>query len=248
MLQSGNQVVGAFARIPAVEVVEMLAHAGSDFVIIDTEHTPVGWETVSAMVLAADASGTVPIQRVSSGPRDLISRALDTGAHGVMVPQIEDAESAALAVNATRYGPGGSRGTAGTRRMGYGMKMGYSEYVTAANDSMLTILQIETKAGVDAVEDIVAVDGIDCIFIGLTDLSVSLGHPGEYGHPMVDDAVDLILSTCGKVGTPVGVPVSNAVMAATYLARGVQLVAGSDMGMFGPAARSFIEGVRPSND
>lgn len=245
-LQSGGNVAGAFVRIPAVEIVEMLAHAGSDFVILDTEHTPVGWETLAAMVLAADATGTVPIVRVPSGPRDLVSRALDTGAHGIMVPQIEDAETASVAVTATRYGPGGSRGTAGTRRMGYGMKMGYPEYVAAANDSVLTLLQIETQAGVDSIESIVAIGGVDCIFIGLTDLSVSLGRPGEYRHPDVETAVDRVLSVCNGAGIPVGVPVSNAAMAAEYATRGVRLVAGSDMGMFGPAARSFFEGVQTS--
>jgi len=245
-LQSGGHVAGAFVRIPAVEIVEMLAHGGSDFVILDTEHTPVGWETLAAMVLAADASGTVPIVRVPSGPRDLISRALDTGAHGIMVPQVEDAETTAVAVAATRYGPGGSRGTAGTRRMGYGMKMGYPEYVAAANDSVLTLLQVETQAGVDSLESIVAVGGMDCIFIGLTDLSVSLGHPGEYHHPDVEIAVERVISVCDGAGIPVGVPASSAAMAAEYVARGARLVAGSDMGMFGPAARSFLEGVHAS--
>jgi 2-keto-3-deoxy-L-rhamnonate aldolase RhmA len=245
-LQSGGPVAGAFVRIPAVEIVEMLAHGGSDFVILDTEHTPVGWETVAAMVLAADASGTVPILRVPSGSRDIISRALDTGAHGVMVPQVEDAATAAVAVTATRYGPGGSRGAAGTRRMGYGMKMGYPEYVAAANDSVLTLLQIETQAGVDSIESIVAVGGIDCIFVGLTDLSVGLGHPGEYHHPDVETAVERVLSVCNEARIPVGVPASSVAMAAEYVARGVRLVAGSDMGMFGPAARGFLEGVRAS--
>ena len=114
-LASGGTVVGSFVRMSSVEVTEICAHAGCDFVIIDMEHAPVTWERAAAMVIAAEAAGTVPILRVSNWSRDLITRALDAGAHGVMLPQIDTAAAARDAVGATRYGPGGTRGTAGNR-------------------------------------------------------------------------------------------------------------------------------------
>ncbi len=98
-LASGGTSIGSFIRVNSIEIVEICAHAGCEFVIIDTEHSPVGWERTQAMILAAEAAGTVPILRVSNWSRDLVTRGLDSGAHGIMVPQIETAETAAGGVD-----------------------------------------------------------------------------------------------------------------------------------------------------
>ena len=246
-LSSGATVVGSFIRMPTPEVAEICAHAGCDFVIVDSEHTPVGWEKIASIIVSAENAGTTPILRVSNSSRDLISRGLDAGAHGIMIPQIEDGPTAAAALAATRYGPGGTRGTAGNTRTGYGMKMGYSDYVEAANDAVFVALQIESSTGVEAVSDIAAAEGLDCIFIGLTDLSVNLGYPGDYGHATVEKEVDEIFAKSAELGIPVGVPVADHEMAEKYIQRGARFIAGGDVGMFGKAVRSFVEGVRRSS-
>lgn len=245
-LSDGGTLVGSFIRMPTPEIAEICAHAGCDFVIVDAEHTPVGWERIAAIIVAAENAGTTPILRVSNPSRDLVSRGLDAGAHGIMIPQVEDHATAASVIAATRYGPDGTRGTAGNMRTGYGMKIAYPEYVSAANDSVFVVLQIESSKGVEAVTDIASVERIDCIFIGLTDLSVNLGHPGDYQHAMVEEQVDRILQVSADLGVPVGVPVSDHEMAETYIRRGARFIATGDVGMFGRAVRGFVEGVHRS--
>jgi 4-hydroxy-2-oxoheptanedioate aldolase len=245
-LARGETVVGSFIRVPSPEIAEMCGHASCDFVIVDTEHTPVGWERVASIITAAENVGTSPILRVSNPSRDLVSRGLDAGAHGIMIPQIESPETARDVIAATRYGPGGTRGTAGNTRSGFGMKIPYSEYVDAANEAMLTVLQVESASAVSVVDEIAAVEGIDCLFIGLADLSVNLGRPGDYDHPLVDEQVERVLASAARLGVPTGVPVSGPEMAKSYLDRGVQFIAAGDVGLFAKAVRSFVEGVRES--
>lgn len=245
-LSDGATVVGSFIRIPAPEIAELCAHAGCDFVIVDAEHTPVGWERISAMIIAAENAGTTPILRVSNHSRDLISRGLDTGAHGIMIPQVEERVTASSAVSATRYGPGGTRGTAGNMRTGYGMVMSYADYVEAANHAVFVVLQIESSTGVEAAAEISSVEGIDCLFIGLTDLSVDLGYPGEYEHKTVEEHVERIFEVAAELGLAVGVPVSDEAMAERYVKRGARFIAAGDVGVFGRAIRGFVEGVRRS--
>lgn len=240
-IASNGHVFGLFTRMPALEVVEICGHAGCDFVIVDREHGPIGWERTAAMVAAAENVGITPLVRVSRGTRDLISRALDTGAHGVMVPQIESAGAARDAVAATRYGVDGTRGSAGNPRNGYGLVMGYADYMPAANAATFVVIQVESSAAVENVEEIAAVEGIDCLFVGLTDLSVDLGHPGEYEHPEVDSCLDRVFAAAAENEVPVGVPVADPGMANRYLSRGAALVATGDTGLFARSVAGFVE-------
>jgi 2-keto-3-deoxy-L-rhamnonate aldolase RhmA len=111
---------------------------------------------------------------------------------------------------------------------------------------MLVMLQIESVRAVSAVEEIAAVEGIDCLFIGLTDLSVDLGYPGLYDHRAVEEQVERILSAAVARGLVVGVPVANAAMAQSYAARGVRILAGGDIGLFAAGVTNFVREVRPS--
>mgnify|MGYP002624476093 CR=1 FL=1 len=246
-LAGGDLVVGVFVRMPSLEVVEISGHAGFDCVIIAGEHAPLGWERIAALVAAAENTGITPLIRVSNGTRDLISKGLDTGAHGIMVPQIESPQAAAEAVAAATYGPGGTRGTAGNSRTGYGTVMSYAEYVGPANEAKVVIIQIESVAGVERVEEIAAVQGIDCLFIGLTDLSVNLGVPGEYTHPEVEKCVTRTIAAAADHGIAVGVPAVDPEMAKSYIDKGARFVGTGDTGLFGSSVRSFVEGTRKSN-
>jgi 4-hydroxy-2-oxoheptanedioate aldolase len=247
LLAEGGPAIGVFVRMPSLEVVEMCGHAGCDFIIVDGEHAPLGWERVAALVMATENAGMTPLIRVSNGTRDLISRGLDSGAHGVMVPQIESAQAARDAVAAATYGPEGTRGTAGNTRTGYGMVMGYDEYVRPANEAKVVVIQIESAASVENIEEIAAVDGIDCLFVGLTDLSVNLGYPGDYSHPEVEEHLDRVFTAAANQGIPIGVPAADPEMASRYIKRGVRLIGTSDTGLFGRSVKGFVEGIDRSN-
>ena len=246
-LAAGGTSVGTFMRVNSIEIVEVSAHAGCDFVIIDTEHSPVGWERIQTMIIAAEAAGTVPILRVSNWSRDLITRGLDAGAHGIMVPQVETAEVAAAAVAATRYGPEGTRGTAGNRRATYGLRMPLNEYTDAANASTFVSLQIESVAAVHNVDAIASVPGIDVLLVGLADLSVDLGLSGNWNHPLVMEHVDRIIEACEAHNIAFGVPAPTAELATHYLERGARFIAAGDIGLFAQAMKGFLAEVKSSS-
>lgn len=245
-LAAGESAIGTFVRIPAPDAVELCGHAGCEFVLIDMEHSPITWESAAAMVVAAEAASTVPIIRLSRGDRDFVSRALDIGAHGVMVARVETEEEARAIVAATRYGSDGTRGTAGTRRNAFGLLMSLGEFVPAANRSTFVSVQIETVAAVRNVEAIAGVNGLDCLFVGLSDLSVDLDLPGQWDHPDVLEQVALVQDACDAHGVACGVPVPDAALARTFLERGVRLIATGDVGILGRAMRDFVEEVRAS--
>jgi 2-dehydro-3-deoxyglucarate aldolase/4-hydroxy-2-oxoheptanedioate aldolase len=247
-LAAGETVTGAFIRIPTIETVEICAHAGCQFLIIDLEHTPVDWERASALILATEAAGATSIVRLPTWGRERITTALDAGADGVMIPQVEEARIASEVVAATKYGPTGTRGTATNRNSGFGMRMGLREYLDAANESALVIIQIETVEGVHQAEEIAAVDGVDCIFVGLSDLSVRLGVPGEMEAPALTEALEVINAACRRHGRALGVPVGSVEMGQSLRDRGARLIAVGDVGVLARGMRHFVEGMQQSTD
>ena len=246
MLSDGHVAVGMFLRLPSMELAELCGHAGCDFVLVDMEHSTVTWEQAGAMALAAESAGTVPVLRLSNPARDLVTRALDVGAHGVMVAQVETAGTAREVVAATRYGSGGTRGTAGSRRSGFGLRMPLGKFTEAANRATFVSIQVESVEAVRNVGSIASVPGIDCILAGLSDLTVDLGVSGEWEHPSVVSCAMEIKAACDDNGVAFGVPAPDIGFAARYLDRGARLIATGDVGLFGRAMRSFVEGVRRS--
>lgn len=242
-LAAGGIVVGSFVRTNSTEAVEICAHAGCEFVLVDLEHSATSWQQVSALTIAAEAAGTSPIARVSNAGRDLITRVLDVGAHGVMVAQVGSAATAAAVVAAARYGPEGTRGTAGGRGSGWGMKMTAAEYQQAANGATFVSVQIESRLGVDNVEEIAAVEGLDCIFVGLSDLSSDLGFTGGWDHPALVSSLDRIHTACDAAGVAVGYPAASPDHARQLIERGARVIATADSTQLGLAMRSFTEEV-----
>lgn len=247
-LAAGETVTGAFVRIPTIEAVEICAHAGCQFLIIDNEHTPVDWERTAAMILAAEAAGATSIVRLPTWGRERVTKALDAGADGVMIPQIEDGRVTGGVVAATRYGPSGTRGTATNRNSGYGMKMSLPEYIDAANRSTLVIVQIESVEGVSKADEIAAVDGVDCIFVGLSDLSVRLGVPGDMEAPALLKALAEVGAACTRYGKALGVPVGSAEMALSFRDLGARFIATGDVGVLAKGMRQFVEEMARSAD
>ncbi|WP_254830682.1 HpcH/HpaI aldolase family protein [Haloglomus salinum] len=202
-LRSGDPVVGTWASLADPAVAELLA-PDADFVMLDTEHTPNSLETVTDCARAVDAApgDALPLARVPWNDPVRIKRVLDTGVAGVMVPMVESADEAAAAVEACRYPPGGMRGIAAARASDYGRN--FEAYVETANQEVLTILQIETEAGVENAADIAAVEGVDALFVGPADLSANLGVFAEWSSPELREAIGTVLEAGETAGTPVG--------------------------------------------
>jgi 2-keto-3-deoxy-L-rhamnonate aldolase RhmA len=208
-LRAGDPLVGTWVSLADPAVAELVA-PDADLVFLDTEHTPNSLETLTNCARAVDAAGAtdadatpaLPIARVPWNDPVRIKRVLDTGVAGVMIPMIESAEGARQAVAACRYPPDGDRGIATARASAYGRH--FEAYVDRANEATLTILQIETAAGVENAADIAAVDGVDALFVGPADLSASLGVFGEWSDPALLDAISRVLEAGAATETPVG--------------------------------------------
>jgi 2-keto-3-deoxy-L-rhamnonate aldolase RhmA len=201
-VHSGESVVGTWLSIGHPTVAEVSAELGFDFAVVDAEHTSMSLETVENLTRAVDAAGseTVPIVRVPDADSTRIKRVLDTGVSGVIVPMVETVEQARKVVEATRYPPDGCRGVAGTRASTYGLEL--ANYFERANDELLVVAQIETAEGVENAAAIAAVDGIDALFVGPTDLSASVGRFGETDS--LDTEISAVLDAGRETDTAVG--------------------------------------------
>src|SRR5690348_9792522 len=179
-LAAGQAAFGMSIMIPSPQLVEMAGGLGFDWVLIDCEHGTITLETVELMIMAAEASGVTPIVRPRSKAAADIVEVMDRGAAGVQVPHIVTAADARSAVEAVKFHPVGRRGLAvGTRASGYGYRGSLAEFTALANRESLVCAQIEDEAAVHNIEDILRVDGIDVFFIGPSDLSQSMGYPGN---------------------------------------------------------------------
>jgi 2-dehydro-3-deoxyglucarate aldolase/4-hydroxy-2-oxoheptanedioate aldolase len=163
---------------------QILVQAGAEYALFDMEHTGLGLETLKSMVAACRGLPLAPMVRVPRGEYHFLARALDVGAEGVMVPMVESVEQARAIAEATHYPPKGRRGAAfGFAHDHYSMTGDVGATMRAADARNLIIAQIETERGLDAVEAIAAVEGIDCLWLGHFDLTSFLGIPGQFDHP-----------------------------------------------------------------
>ncbi|RVC65531.1 4-hydroxy-2-oxovalerate aldolase, partial [Mesorhizobium sp. M00.F.Ca.ET.038.03.1.1] len=188
---SRTNLVGSFAAIPHPVAVEVMASSGLDFLCIDWEHAQISRETIEAMVRAADVHRVPAMVRVPGHAPEAIQAALDSGAQGVLVPRVSTAEQAAMAVKASRYPPLGERGVGPGRAAGYGYRI--PEYLAVANGRIVVAVQVETAEGLASIEAIAAVDGIDLIFVGAGDLSVSIDAVGPAGTDKLNAAIKSII-------------------------------------------------------
>lgn len=186
-----TSLVGSFAAIPHPVAVEVMALAGLDFLCIDWEHAQIARDTIEAMVRAADVHRVPAMVRVPGHAPETIQAALDSGAQGVLVPRVSTAAQAAMAVKFSRYPPLGERGVGPGRAAGYGYRI--PEYLAAANDRIVVAVQVETSEGLANIEAIAAVDGVDVIFVGPGDLSVSIDAIAAKGADKLNAAIETII-------------------------------------------------------
>lgn len=246
-MKKGNPMVGIFIPLPAPSLVEMAAACGYDFVIIDNEHGTVEVNGATEnMIMAAYASGIYPVVRVPNIVMGSILKPLDMGAKGIHVPLINTKELAEETVRSAKYPPMGNRGTALSTRAGnYGFSPEKGrKYLDKANENTLIIAAIETKESISNLDDILAVPGIDAVFIGPFDLSVSLGYPTEVTHPVVVNAVKQIMEKTLHAGLQVGIlPVSPA-QAKGYIALGATYLPVSGVGTLNKGLQFMVQGIK----
>lgn len=209
-IKKGEPAFGVSLMFPSPQLVEMVAYAGFDWVLIDCEHGSIGLADVEVMAMAADASGITPIARPRSNASADIQAVMDRGVKGVQVPHVNTRADAERIVSAVKFGPGAGRGlAAGTRpdRWGLGAKM--TDFVAQANATSLVCAQIEHQEAVANLDEILSVDGIDVFFIGPSDLSQSMGHPGDPKAPSVATAIEGSLARIRAAGRTPGMPAAK---------------------------------------
>ncbi|CED82119.1 -dihydroxyhept-2-ene--dioic acid aldolase [Phaffia rhodozyma] len=213
-LKAGEFPLATFMAIPSVRHAQIVSLTGLDAVIVDCEHGNIGDDAMHNSVAAIAAQGVSPIIRVRGTTGDILKRALDTGAHGVMIPQINTAAEAEQVVRYSKFPPQGLRGQ-GSAFPSIAHGLTTPEYMLSANQTLLTIVQIETKAGVENVEEICAVDGVDLVFIGPNDLAQSLlGYvPARGDEPEFVAAIDKIAKAAKAAGKWSGRLVNNGALA-----------------------------------
>lgn len=234
-LQRGDLLLGTMATLPSGSTAEILADAGFDWLFIDAEHGPLDAQDLLQILQAV--SHRIPcLVRVPGCDEVAIKRALDLGAHGIIVPQVNTAQQAADVVRFARYAPAGARGVGLARAHGYGFR--FSEYVAHANDQITVVVQAEHCMAVEHIDAITAVPGIDAVLLGPYDLSASYGHMGQVEHPEVLAGIERVTQACQTAGLPLGYFGVSAEAVKPWIARGYTLiVAGVDVLYLGQGAR-----------
>lgn len=224
----------------------LLKNAGAEFALYCMEHTGVSYETLKPQFALCRALGVVPLVRVPGTEYDFIARALDSGALGVMVPLVDTAEQAKFIVSCTRYPPAGGR-------RGAAFGFAHDDYeggdvvdkMKMIHERTLVIAMIETKQGLENVDAIAAVPGVDALWLGHFDLSNFLGIPGQFGSPMFQEAIRKIVGAAKKHGKAAGYMAADVALGKEYLAHGFRIIAtGTDQGMLQAATRAMLDGMR----
>jgi 2-dehydro-3-deoxyglucarate aldolase/4-hydroxy-2-oxoheptanedioate aldolase len=239
-LESGETVVGLIVfEFSTTGVARLAAAAGADFVMYDMEHGGLDITAAKNLLASARAPGAVPLVRVASTGSHLISQPLDAGALGVMVPMVESAEQARAIVKAARYPPLGRRGV-GVYLPDDAEPGGLGATIAKANEEILVIAQIESAPGVEHVDEIAAVEGIDVLWIGHFDLTTSLGIPGGFWQDAHTEAVDRVLAACARHGKPAGTMANDVADGRLLLEKGFRALVLGDVPLLFDALRASV--------
>lgn len=241
-LASGSAATGIFSKVLDSAFVEAAGLGGLDFIILDNEHGHSSLETIHNHVRAAKLGGTASIIRVKGLDHHAIGAALDSGADGIQVPNVESAEQARAAVTAARFHPLGARGVCRFVRAADFGQMDRNEYFSGANEAVL-VLQVEGLKGIENLDAILDVPGFDVLFIGPYDLSQAVGRPGEVESEEVRAKIDSIAAAAADRGKAVGIFCDTPESLARYRAQGIAYVAYSvDVAIFRDAVRAVAGG------
>jgi len=243
----GRQVppIGTFMKIPSVETVEIVKLAGFDFIVLDAEHALLSLSDLNHMILAARALGISPIVRVPDHGYGDVQRILDAGAAGLFFPHVADRAECEQVVRQASHPPYGTRGAGGGMRAGnWGMAgRGSASYVKDGVDKVMRIPMIEERVAVDNADEILAVQGVNGIFIGPGDLSMTMGmKPAD---PEVQSAIEEVLKKAKAAQVPVGTVASDAVGARRLIGKGYDFIlVSNDTGMLAKTAMALIDDIK----
>lgn len=200
----GDLSLGTFTHLKSTAVVECMGCTGLDYVLIDSEHSALSTDQISAAITAADAAGIMPLVRINEISRRAVLHPLDAGARGLIVPAVKTVEQVRQLVEYAKFAPLGDRGFAPTRDGKWGTdevsRRGVEAYMENSNREELLIPQCETVGCYEHIEEIAAMDGVDGIFVGPLDLSIALGHPLQMDAPELQQAIRRILDVCHQNG------------------------------------------------
>lgn len=247
-LLSGGVALGTMVfEFNSTGIGRLAALAGAEFVVYDMEHTGWGTETVRTLMATTRCAPVVPMVRVPATQYHFLARALDVGAMGVMVPMVESAEQARLIVQSVKYPPVGRRGSA--------FGVAHDDYeggdlvakMRSANEETLVIAQIETAVGMENVETIAAVEGVDLLWVGQFDLTNFLGIPGQFAHPRLGEALDRVAAAARKHKKVAAIMVMSVDEGRAMLEKGYRCLAyGGDLWLYQQALSQGIAALRPS--
>jgi 2-dehydro-3-deoxyglucarate aldolase len=243
-LKSGQICLGAWLNLTDPVAPEVMSHLGFDWLMVDTEHSPITLDTLQMMILMAQRGGTPVIVRVPWNDMVMIKQALDVGAEGILVPMVRSAAEAQRAVEYAKYPPQGVRGWAPRAASDFHRRM--KEYTDEANDRTVVWVQIEHVDAVNDLDNILKIRGLDGVFVGPADLSFSMGIPMQWEHPDLLAAVQLVARKAREAGVPVGGAVDDTVEETMrWIGWGFQFVTlGLDWGFMRDAATKMLASVQ----
>ena len=237
-LIAGRKLIGCWCSLASPITTEVLGLAGFDWLLLDGEHSPNDVLSFVPQLMALKDSASAPVVRPQWNDTVEIKRLLDVGFYNFLIPFVQSAEEAQHAVAATRYPPEGVRGVSVSQRSNlYGT---VKDYMKIINDNITVLVQIENRKGIEALDGICAVPGVDGIFIGPSDLAAAFGHLGDPSHPEVQEAMQIVFARAQAHGKPVGILAPAESDARRYLEMGASFVAvGSDLGAFRAATQAL---------
>jgi len=243
-VRAGEVLFGVFVNLGSALTAEIIGAAGYDWALIDLEHGAGDEGNVLSQIQAMEHTPVVPLVRIESGSRPRFHRVLDFGAAGIMVPRVDSVEQAREAIAGLHYPPKGTRGVAQMNRAcAFGAT--FREYMTAAGDHLLGIVQIESPAAVRTINEIAVVDGVDVLFVGPADLSHSMGIFGQTEHPAFVDALAAVAAAATKAGKACGILLRSPEETQRFLSLGYTFLGcGSDASLLRVAAHGQLAALR----
>ncbi|PCH98269.1 MAG: 2-keto-3-deoxy-L-rhamnonate aldolase [Rhodobacteraceae bacterium] len=238
-LQKDEQLIGMWLGLANPYTAELAAQSGYDWLLIDGEHAPNNVPVIMSQLQAIHGYPVSGVVRPPSDDRVLLKQYLDIGVQSLLVPMIESADQAREIVKSVSYAPKGVRGVGAALARASNFN-GIPDYLTTADAEICLLLQVENSIGVAALDEILAVDGVDGVFIGPADLAADMGYLGKPGAPEVQAVVVDALTRINKAGKASGILTSDPVLIATYREMGVNFLAvGSDVGVLGGGLRAL---------
>ena len=244
-LKNGETVIGSFVKTNDPAVVEVMAMAGFDFILVDNEHTAMNIENLVNIFRTAEIYNLPAMVRVRTNHPVEILQALDAGALGVLSPQINTVADAQLLVQSAKFAPEGRRGFAHSSRAAEYGTLSPLDYPAIANERTLVLCYCETIEAIQNLDEILQIAEIDLIFVGPFDLSQALGVIGDIDHPKVQEAYDNIIRKSRAAGKAVGTIAANPTQARRLIEKGIQyIVLNSDLGLMLTAAKGMLKELR----